>query len=61
MQSFEKYHPIMSVHYTMDWLTTFKIKDIFQLRAAKLLPNPDANLIKKLQTLPATLTVRCGW
>lgn len=25
MQSFEKYHPIMSVHYTMDWLTTFKI------------------------------------
>ena len=33
MQSFEKYHPIMSVHYTMDWLTTFKIKDIFQLRA----------------------------
>ncbi|QVI34898.1 N-acetyltransferase [Lacticaseibacillus chiayiensis] len=33
MQSFEKYHPIMSVHYTMDWLTMFKIKDVFRLRA----------------------------
>lgn len=33
MQSFEKYHPIMSVHYTMDWLTTFKKKDIAELRA----------------------------
>lgn len=32
MAIFEKYHPIMSVHYTMDWLTMAKIKDVFVLR-----------------------------
>ncbi|KRM71715.1 GNAT family N-acetyltransferase [Lacticaseibacillus brantae] len=32
MASFEKYHPIMSAHYTMDWLTSFTVKDIFALR-----------------------------
>jgi hypothetical protein len=29
---FEKYHPIMSVHYTMDWLTMAKLKEVFALR-----------------------------
>lgn len=29
---FEKYHPIMSVHYTMDWLTLFKAKDVLTMR-----------------------------
>ncbi len=62
MQSFEKYHPIMSVHYTMDWLTTFKIKDIFQLRADRqVAAESGREFDQKLQTLPATLTVRCGW
>lgn len=32
MQIFEKYHPIMSRHYTLDWLTTFKLKEIYALR-----------------------------
>lgn len=32
MAIFEKYHPIMSVHYTMDWLTLFKAKDILAMR-----------------------------
>ena len=32
MASFEKYHPIMSAHYTMDWLTSFTVKEIFALR-----------------------------
>lgn len=32
MQNFEKYHPIMSRHYTLDWLTTFKLKEIYTLR-----------------------------
>mgnify|MGYP000885396150 CR=1 FL=1 len=29
---FEKYHPIMTKHYELDWLTTFKVKEIFALR-----------------------------
>lgn len=32
MAAFEKYHPIMSRHYTLDWLTHFKLKDIYALR-----------------------------
>ncbi|MCD2256982.1 GNAT family N-acetyltransferase [Lactobacillus sp. CC-MHH1034] len=32
MESFEKYHPIMTPHYTLDWLTTFTVKEVFQLR-----------------------------
>lgn len=32
MAIFEKYHPIMSVHYTMDWLTLFKAKDVLTMR-----------------------------
>ncbi|KRM87093.1 GNAT family N-acetyltransferase [Lacticaseibacillus thailandensis] len=32
MAIFEKYHPIMSVHYTMDWLTQAKLKEVFILR-----------------------------
>lgn len=32
MAAFEKYHPIMSRHYTLDWLTQFKLKDIYALR-----------------------------
>ncbi len=32
MAIFEKYHPIMSAHYTMDWLTTFKAKDVLVMR-----------------------------
>lgn len=32
MQNFEKYHPIMSRHYTLDWLTAFKLKEIYALR-----------------------------
>lgn len=29
---FEKYHPIMTAHYVLDWLTTYKVKDVFTLR-----------------------------
>lgn len=29
---FEKYHPIMTKHYELDWLTTFKVKEVFELR-----------------------------
>ncbi|GEK29646.1 GNAT family N-acetyltransferase [Furfurilactobacillus siliginis] len=29
---FEKYHPIMTAHYVLDWLTTYKVKDVFALR-----------------------------
>jgi len=32
MQSFEKYHPIMSRHYNLDWLTNFKLKDVLTMR-----------------------------
>ncbi|KRO16261.1 GNAT family N-acetyltransferase [Lacticaseibacillus saniviri] len=32
MAIFEKYHPIMSAHYTLDWLTTFTVKEVFALR-----------------------------
>lgn len=32
MQNFEKYHPIMSRHYNLDWLTNFKLKDILAMR-----------------------------
>jgi hypothetical protein len=29
---FEKYHPLLSRHYTLDWLTAAKLKDVFALR-----------------------------
>lgn len=29
---FERYHPIMTAHYVLDWLTMYKVKDIFTLR-----------------------------
>ncbi|WP_204122615.1 GNAT family N-acetyltransferase [Lacticaseibacillus mingshuiensis] len=32
MTCFEKYHPLLSAHYTMDWLTMAKLKDVFALR-----------------------------
>ncbi|MCX2455106.1 GNAT family N-acetyltransferase [Lacticaseibacillus nasuensis] len=32
MAQFEQYHPILSAHYRLDWLTTFKLKDVFALR-----------------------------
>lgn len=33
MAIFEKYHPLLSAHYTLDWLTTSKLKDVYTLRA----------------------------
>lgn len=33
MVAFEKYHPLLSAHYTFDWLTMSKLKDLFALRA----------------------------
>lgn len=33
MISFEKYHPIMSLHYTLDWLTNSNLKAVHALRA----------------------------
>ncbi|MHA8110197.1 hypothetical protein ACYATP_01580 [Lactobacillaceae bacterium Melli_B4] len=32
MSTFEGLHPIMTAHYTLDWLTQFKVKDVDQLR-----------------------------
>lgn len=32
MAQFERYHPIMTAHYQLDWLTQFKLTDINQLR-----------------------------
>lgn len=33
MIKFERYHPILSAHYRFDWLTGFKLKDVYALRA----------------------------
>lgn len=33
MPNFEKYHPLLSVHYELDWLTNFKLKTVAALRA----------------------------
>ncbi|MFD1392336.1 GNAT family N-acetyltransferase [Lacticaseibacillus jixianensis] len=33
MAKFEKYHPLLSVHYQLDWLTASKLKDVARLRA----------------------------
>lgn len=33
MAKFEKYHPLLSVHYQLDWLTLYKLKDVARLRA----------------------------
>ncbi|WP_390409076.1 GNAT family N-acetyltransferase [Lacticaseibacillus jixiensis] len=33
MAIFEKYHPLLSEHYTLDWLTAAKLKDVYALRA----------------------------
>lgn len=32
MEKFEKYHPILTTHFTLDWLTATKVKDIYALR-----------------------------
>ncbi|MFD1484987.1 GNAT family N-acetyltransferase [Lacticaseibacillus baoqingensis] len=32
MALFEKYHPLLSAHYTLDWLTAAKLKAVFALR-----------------------------
>lgn len=32
MAKFELYHPIMTPHFSLDWLTQFKVKDINALR-----------------------------
>lgn len=32
MKRFEKYHPLMTAHYTLDWLTAFPVKALFSLR-----------------------------
>ncbi|HAT53798.1 MAG TPA: N-acetyltransferase [Lactobacillus sp.] len=47
---FEKYHPIMTQHYELDWLTTFKVKDVFALRndadlAGKMNRDPDKTIM----------------
>ncbi|WP_262315911.1 GNAT family N-acetyltransferase [Lacticaseibacillus parakribbianus] len=33
MAHFEKYHPLLSAHYQLDWLTLFRLKDVHALRA----------------------------
>ncbi|WP_125706173.1 GNAT family N-acetyltransferase [Lacticaseibacillus daqingensis] len=32
MAHFEKYHPLLSAHYQLDWLTLYRLKDIYRLR-----------------------------
>ncbi|WP_412989056.1 GNAT family N-acetyltransferase [Pediococcus siamensis] len=32
MEKFEKYHPILTPHYTLDWLTAVNVIDIYNLR-----------------------------
>lgn len=32
MAKFELYHPILTPHYQLDWLTNFKVKDVNALR-----------------------------
>lgn len=31
MSQFEKYHPILTPHYTFDWLTKARVIDVFNL------------------------------
>ncbi len=33
MVAFEKYHPLLSPHYTLDWPTASRLKDLYALRA----------------------------
>ncbi|WP_155287851.1 hypothetical protein [Lacticaseibacillus zhaodongensis] len=33
MQKFERYRPFMTRHYTLDWLTSVKLKEIYALRS----------------------------
>lgn len=35
MSQFEKYHPILTPHYTFDWLTKARVIDVFDLYQAK--------------------------
>ncbi|WP_179396143.1 GNAT family N-acetyltransferase [Lacticaseibacillus absianus] len=32
MPHFEKYHPLLSAHYQLDWLTLYRLKDVARLR-----------------------------
>lgn len=32
MNKFELYHPILTEHFALDWLTHSKVRDIFELR-----------------------------
>ncbi|GAT18283.1 hypothetical protein IWT5_00556 [Secundilactobacillus silagincola] len=43
MAKFELYHPILTPHYQLNWLTNFKVKDINALRQTI---NPNESMIE---------------
>lgn len=43
MAKFELYHPILTPHYQLNWLTNFKVKDINALRQTV---NPNESMIE---------------
>ena len=34
--SLNNYRPVMTAHYTLDWLNAFKLKDINELKRSEL-------------------------
>lgn len=43
MSKFELYHPILTPHYQLNWLTNFKVKDVNKLRQTI---NPKESMIE---------------
>ncbi|MCH5462368.1 GNAT family N-acetyltransferase [Lactobacillus sp. LC28-10] len=43
MSKFELYHPILTPHYQLNWLTNFKVKDVNTLRRTM---NPSETMIE---------------
>lgn len=56
MAKFELYHPILSAHYRLDWLTTFTLKDVYALRAdAALAAQSNRPVASSIQDAAKTL------
>jgi len=54
MSKFEKYHPILTEHYTFDWLTKARAKDVFALYQ-QLTPNSSVTMLTTATTINQTM------
>lgn len=54
MPKLEKYHPILTPHYTFDWLTKARVKDVFSL-TQQTQPTSQATLLTTADNINQTM------